>query len=231
MDVEILLYVNSFLGASDKFDYNYRLLANNELTKSLPLITLFWVFWFLRPREGYPYREKVLASGCIAIVAIVVGRVLAVALPFRERPIHDASVQSLIEGPVSTRVLEGWSSMPSDHAVLFAALCLCIFSMHKLTGLLISCYCFAVVLLPRIMYGLHWPSDVLVGILVGCATTALLLPPISRAFRASGALEFLVRREAILYPAMFLLSFQMATMFKAAREMADLAFRAIAFVT
>ncbi|SFB02036.1 undecaprenyl-diphosphatase [Poseidonocella pacifica] len=229
MDQELLFWLNSILGASDKFDYAYFLISRNTLTKSLPLIALFWLFWFLGREQGYPYRARVLASGLVGIIAIALGRVLAVTLPFRLRPIHDPEVSSLLEGPVPRGSLDGWSSLPSDHAVMFAALCLCIFMMHRGVGIVIGIYCFLVVLMPRIVYGLHWPSDILAGILFGMGAAALLLLPIARLLERSGALEFLERREPILYPLMFLLSFQMATMFDTARQLLELAARAVSY--
>ncbi len=95
--------------------------------------------------------------------------------------------------------------------------------MHKGIGVLISVYSFCVVLLPRVVFGLHWPSDILVGIAVGVAVAILMLNIVKQAATEGRWIEKMVHHEAIFYPIMFLLTFQMATMFESSRQMLSLA--------
>ncbi len=229
MDEYLLLLSNSILGHSDKIDHNLLFLTQNQLTKSVPLITCFWIFWFIQKDGEYVYRSRVFASLVIGLAGIVVGRALAVILPFRFRPIHTPDLEITIADGVSRHTLDGWSSMPSDHAVFFAALCACLFFMNRTLAIAISIYSFLIALLPRVIYGLHWPSDIFVGSLVGIAITLILMKPLRLLAERTGFLSTMLRYEAAFYPAMFLLTFQMATGFDTLRSVLDLAARTVVF--
>lgn len=144
-------------------------LSTDPITKGRPVVQVIWSLWFYR-RDGLnPHRPGVLATLTIAILAIGLGRTLAVSLPFSLRPIHTPDLELNIDGFLRPGTLEGMSSLPSDHAVLFAALCTGIFFMNRAIGILNGCYSFAVVLVPRIIFGLHWTNDIAAGIFAGTA--------------------------------------------------------------
>ncbi|WP_238372299.1 phosphatase PAP2 family protein [Heliomarina baculiformis] len=229
MDEYLLLLSNSIIGHSDKIDYHILFLARNPLTKSLPLIVCFWALWFVMKEGQYINRSRVAASFIIALVSIIVGRFLAVVLPFRLRPIHTPDIDITVFEGLGRRTLDGWSSLPSDHAIFFASLCACVFMINRTLGIIISIYSFFIALLPRVIYGLHWPSDVFVGILIGAALAVLLMKPLQNAIERAGLVDTALRYETLFYPAMFLLTFQMATMFDSLRAVLEVAKNTVMF--
>lgn len=111
------------------------------------------------------------------------------------------------------------SSLPSDHAVLFASLCAAIFMMNRTIGILIGAYCFLVVLVPRVIFGLHWPTDIALGRLVGAVLVWATYGPFTRLISSTDPAALISRHEPLFYPAMFFLSFQIATMFDSSRAL------------
>jgi len=66
-------------------------------------------------------REHLSCTLIAGILAIVVARTLALLLPFRVRPRFESSLDFATAKNVGAYFVD-WSSFPSDHAVLFAAL-------------------------------------------------------------------------------------------------------------
>jgi undecaprenyl-diphosphatase len=62
---------------------------------------------------------------------MLAARMLASALPFRLRPIHDETLFFLRPHGMGKTRIEEWSSFPSVHAVLFFALSIGIFFVSK----------------------------------------------------------------------------------------------------
>ncbi len=65
------------------------------------------------------------------------------------------------------------SSFPSGHAAFFFALATVIFLFHKKWGIVYFLGSFIIVL-SRIMAGIHWPLDILGGMVVGIGSAILL---------------------------------------------------------
>ena len=166
-DEQLLLLANSNAVTHHDLSLVIFFVSSNPVTKSIPVILVIWSLWFVQRAGTYPYEASVLATLTIAILAIVVGCALAIVLPFSPRSIQTADLELHLDGFVRRGMFEGMISFPSDHAVLFAALCTGNILMNRTAGALIGPYGFLVVLLPRIIFGLHRPSDILVGICVG----------------------------------------------------------------
>ena len=86
------------------------------------MLTIFYWAWF-RVNKCQPYiRMHLVLTLLSTIIAIIAGKTLALLLPFRFRPIHEEGLNLILPYGMKLTTLEGWSSFPSDHAVMFYAL-------------------------------------------------------------------------------------------------------------
>ena len=221
MDYFLLYAINDFAGRSTTLDWFMRLVSGNAILKGLPVIMLFLFLWFRAGPDLEARRRKLLSLIAVAIMAIFVGRGMALLLPFRERPLRNPDLD--LERPVSivSGFAEGWSSFPSDHAVLFFAIAACFWLVNRWAGVLAILHALFVVSLVRVYLTLHYPSDILGGALVGIAVALLAMRPLTLLMERAGLPALGERRPEFLYPVLFFFLFQIATMFSSARELAD----------
>jgi undecaprenyl-diphosphatase len=134
------------------------------------------------------------------------------------RPLLDPELTSFFPNKSVIHGLELASSFPSDHAVLFFSLATGIFLISKKAGILSYLYVFFIICFPRIYLGLHYPTDILMGAVVGIVITLLLSNnrlwhPITQKI-----LNFSVGYSGIFYVLFFLISFQISTLFQSLRS-------------
>ncbi len=209
--------VNGNVGNSKLFDAAVFFLADKDVLKGIPVMMVWWGLWFYKSPKTKQNRENLLAMLAVSVIAIFAGRLLALNLPFRLRPIHDASIGTKLVEFLSPQFADGMSSFPSDHAVLFFVFATCLFQINKVIGLIFYLHAVVIISLTRIYLGLHFPGDVLVGALVGCIVAMALLRPIAKFIEKYNLLTFEDRFGYIFYPIIFFLTLQSATMFDSAR--------------
>lgn len=137
------------------------------------LIAAFFLFLL---RQASKQRIRLLAS---ALLAIVFSRVLLTEaireLWFRPRPFAELGFSPLFEHAAS-------ASFPSGHAAFYFALAGVVFFVNKKAGIAF----FAVALLmgfARVFAGVHWPSDVAGGALLGIASASVVSFLAARLFK------------------------------------------------
>lgn len=217
-DAALLAALNGLAGHSAGADAAMQLVAGNHLFKGVVVMMAFWGLWFANARVGQNVREKLAAVLVVAIAAIFAGRGLALSLPYRPRPMHSGADDFRLPIGMPPGNLEGWSSMPSDHAVMYFALAAGLGLVSVWVGLLAALHAILVISLPRIYLGFHFPSDILVGALVGTAIGLLLTPPLSRWFVRHGTLGVVQRHPHVFYPIAFFITMMTASMFDMARN-------------
>ncbi len=219
-DREILLWLNQFARTSPALDLGVAWVATSNALKGGALTVVLLWFWFSDSPERARRREIILATGLAAGVSIAVGRMLAVALPFRMRPVHDEALGFVAPYGYPEGLLRTWSAFPSDHAMLFAAMATGLFLVSRRAGILAALWVAVVVLLPRVYLGMHHPTDVLFGAALGIAFALAANAPPVRERITRPSLRWAEAHPPSFYAAGFVAAMQLATMFEGPRETA-----------
>lgn len=221
LDYAVSAYLNQFAQRSWAFDQAVAFLSVNHLFKGGILMALLWWAWFrgAEPSQRNAARDHMVATLLSCVVALAVARLLIILLPYRERPLHTEALDWTLPHGVAATALDGLSSFPSDHATLFFAVAVGMMFVSRKLGLLALAYVAIAIALPRLYLGLHFLSDIVVGGLIGGLTSAAgnrLLPGgrVTRGLRTwSGS------APQYFYPALFLVTYQIADLFENARSL------------
>ncbi|MDP5084819.1 MAG: phosphatase PAP2 family protein [Yoonia sp.] len=218
MDLVVFHWFNQFNGKYELLNDAIRFAQVSHI-KALPFMAVVWLLWFLPSNAAArtQIREKLLAALLCTIPIILITRVLADRLPMSLRPIHTPGLDMNDMGGEFRGVLDGWSSMPSDHASLFIGFAVAILTVNRRFGLLLLVWAVFVVAIPRIVVGLHWPSDIVVGALIGSLCALVLMKPLTALLRRIGIIPFFETREAIGYPLLFFFTYEITTLFELSR--------------
>jgi undecaprenyl-diphosphatase len=200
---------------------------NNDLIKDAPIIAALWWAWFQGDSPNESDRIKRLISIVVfSVLAVFLARGLALALPFRVRPLN-AELQGFrtLVG-LGEHAFVRWSAFPSDNAVLFSCLVGGIWSVSRRLGVFAGAYFLVFVCLPRLIAGIHWPTDLIGGSLIGLALAWIALRP--RVYATIGGFGFSLfeRAKGPMYALLFLLTFQLARLFDESIDIAYAIFRA-----
>lgn len=213
LDAAVLGALNRLVGRWPILDVAVTELATSNLAKGIPLVAALLGLWFARGPGRGRRREVVLATLAAGACAVILGRVLAHALPFRHRPIHDPALALTPPfGPAGT-ALDGWSSFPSDHAMLFGALATGVLFASRRLGIAALAWAWVGIFLPRVFLGWHHPSDILAGAALGIGLAALLCAAPCRSLVARPLRVLHARRPALFYAAAFVAVVEVATLF------------------
>jgi undecaprenyl-diphosphatase len=211
-DLKILLYLNHLMQQSPVLAKVIIGVYGNEL-KTGVFVALLWWAWF----GGYDVndqkltREK-LASGVLgSILCVIVVRLMTILFPFRLRPLSQH-----LEGitfPPSSENWFRWSSFPSDHAALFFLLTVCLFSISWRVGTIALVDAVFLICLPRVFMGVHFPTDIIGGALIGVAGACLFLSKRVRGPLSRPMLLWMDAHPPSFYGCAFLVTFLIASVF------------------
>ncbi len=224
-DFAIESHLNQYINRWPRFDSLMLLLVNRNLLKGAPIVFLCWAAFFEKRGSPAESRAKLVATIPLAIAGVVAARVLAKILPFRERPFRTIALHFQTAHGMSTERLYSWSSFPSDHAVLFIALAVGVFFASRRLGLLALGYVVLFIMAPRVYLGWHWPTDVLMGAVLGIAFAAGANIPAYCNFVWRWTERAWRSYPGILAGAMFLLSYEITDLFDAPISILSMLFK------
>jgi undecaprenyl-diphosphatase len=213
-DYSIIFFCNQFAHRWHTFDSIVVFFSNSDLMKGGVMLAGVWWAWFWRASDVRLNRSRLLSALLGAMIALVVARVLAHALPLRVRPILDPSLHFRPPfGLPDQTNWTIWSSFPSDHAALFCALLTGIWLACRPAGMVLMFYVLIAICFPRIYIGIHYPTDILAGAALGVFSVLLCCWSKVRELWTGRVLGWVDRWPAASYTLLFLVTFQIATLF------------------
>jgi undecaprenyl-diphosphatase len=218
-DHSIISFINHACGRSAVFDKTIIFLSENDLFKGCAIMTLYWWVWFSPASNQTDRRQRIVSAIYGCFVAMFVVRILSKLMQFRTRPILDPEnhlVQAI--GFNINRIPDTHNSFPSDHATLFFALATGMFFVSRRLGLFSAIYVLLFVAFPRIYIGLHYPTDILGGTIVGVFFVLIANMEFFRTKISDKTLRYSETHPGLFYSVFFLLSFQIATLFDSSRN-------------
>jgi undecaprenyl-diphosphatase len=208
LDRAICAFINRAAHHLEWLDQAIVVISNSDLLKGGIVLAFFWAMWFRVPAR----RDRLLAALAGSLLALFIARVLAYVLPNRVRPLLDPSMHFIAPfGLPDQSNWTDWSSFPSDHAALFFAIVAGVALANRGAGIAGLVYVIVAICFPRIYVGIHYPSDIVAGAVIGVGCVMLVVE--WRGFWVNRALPFLERHPGWGYGLLYLLTFQIATLF------------------
>ena len=221
-DASILNFVARHSSASHAINFAIGSLAGLYIAKGLLLVAALWWIWFSRDDRGAWRREVVIATFASGLIALLLGRGLAYFLPFRLRPRFNTDLHFVMPaGAKADEVLRTWSSFPSDHAMIWMAVAMGIFIVWKRAGIAALAYTVIVICLPRVYLGLHYPTDIIAGALLGIIITYLLTRDGIRSAFTQPVLQLINRYPGPSGALAFVICFELVSQFDEVRQIAQ----------
>lgn len=223
VDDAILTSLNGFYGRWPTLDQAAASMTDGAMLKFGVFVAMIIWLWFKPADDQVGIRKALVVAVAAGLVAMLVARVLALNLPFRERPFVRAELGLHFYRDYDPG-LRPWSAFPSDHAVLAFALSMGIWRVSKAVGVAALIYGLLAICLPRLYMGLHHPSDIAGGALIGIA--AFWLFDRSRISKriSDFALTQERRRPQAFYLVWFLVLIELSIMFENFRSYARAVF-------
>ncbi len=224
-NLAIIGWLGQFTAVSAHFNQLVQYIEAAHLLKGLPVMGVLWFFWFRDPAPGSPNRRIIIASLLGCLLAVVIARYVNNVAPFQPRPFANPALpfhNYIGLAARETQSLYDWNSFPSDHATLFFALATGIFLLSRAAGCAVFLYTLLLIALPRVYLGLHYPTDIIAGALLGIASVILATRPRVIALYDGPCTRLQQRYPAAFQTALFIASAEISMMFIDVRRLQQL---------
>ena len=168
LDQEILLALNSLAGEHTRYIWT---LSTNGLLRGFPVTFPLVALWFAS--DDIKRRSRMLAGLLAVCLATVLSVWCQIHLNINMRPLVDPTLPLKMIEPYWAGMWDRPGSFPSDTATLFFGLSTVIFLENRLIGLFCFVWTAAIVALPRIIFGWHYPSDIIGALILGSGSVFL----------------------------------------------------------
>ncbi len=161
MNIAIFQYFHSFAGQNIFFDSIIIFCAKYLPYIMVAALGLFLVFTRERRRE---LKMILYSAATVVLSRLVITEIIRYFYP---------SLRPFIVYNITPLLYDFASSFPSGHAAFFFALATIVFIFHKKWGIVYFLGSL-IICVSRIMAGIHWPADILGGMLVGVGSAILI---------------------------------------------------------
>jgi membrane-associated phospholipid phosphatase len=212
IDNPVLRFLGQFAHRSEAFDLFILDFVKLDLFKGAVVIAILWWLWFSAGPRLRDHRVLVIQTVLGGAFAGLVSRILQSMLG-RPRPVNGATDFVRLFGISEFDVdwMKHIHSFPSDHAAFFGAVAAGIFLANRRWGVFAFVWTLVVADLPRVYAGLHYPSDILAGLVLGVLTTLAMRKP--AALLAGPVLRWEKMHAAAFYGVAFFALYEMARLF------------------
>jgi undecaprenyl-diphosphatase len=213
-DTYVVQFLNSFARRSWTFDWLVAVLDANYIVKGGVMAMLLLTVWFTET-DAIKVRRASIVSGLFATcVAVLAARVISFAFPFRGRLIYEPAIHFIRPFSMDGQDLTGWwTAFPSDTAVLFFALAATVYAACRRAGVVAYLHAFITVAFARVYVGIHHPTDILAGALIGIGFVQLSQIQSVRERIARIPMAWLYERPEVFYPLAFVVLMSISTVF------------------
>jgi membrane-associated phospholipid phosphatase len=162
LDRDLLLAFNSLAGSDTRYIWS---LANNDLFRGFPVFFPLVALWF--SGDCKKRRSRMLAGLLAVCLTTVLSFWLQFHLTTHIRPLLDQTLLLKVVDPAWRIIWDRTGSFPSDTATLFFGLVTVIFLENPLIGLFCFLWTIGIIALPRVIFGFHYPSDIVAAMILG----------------------------------------------------------------
>jgi len=175
LDIEIVKFFNQFCGKSQFLDTLGLIFLSVDALRTAILVSIIIGIWaYGQSKNDLFSKKKALSILFIIVFSLSIIEILNAVID-SPRPI--VTYESVINNPIITKNtkalwVDGWArnskhgSFPSDTVALLAAMAFGIFSWNRTIGIIAILFVTFAGILPRLYFGLHYPSDMIIGLLI-----------------------------------------------------------------
>jgi undecaprenyl-diphosphatase len=229
IEIEFVRWLASLGGRSWLLDGLASVMVSNILFRSVPYVVLLAGYWSAADtshERDRAVRRTILGGFVASGVAAIVSQ-LAQRLWVNPRPGIDPALGAIFDARFRDLLPNDFHAFPSDHAASLVPLVWTVWRLQPWLGA-VSAVLLGCVLAARVYTGVHYPTDVLAGVVLGATVSRLerRWPVFARRGLA------LVDRARVASPVstaagLFLIAYCYATMFTDARELLSVMVRAL----
>ena len=170
-DIDLLLTLNSLVGSN--VDIRLWDFGNYQVFRGFPIFFSLFALWF--SDNCIKRRSRMLAGLSATCLAVLLSVWLQHHITPHIRPLLDPALHLNIADPQWATVFKRQGSFPSDTATLFFSLAAIIFLENRLVGCLCFLWVLVIIGAIRVVFGWHYPSDIVGSLILGPACVYLFI--------------------------------------------------------
>ncbi len=182
-DISIVLFFNQFCGKSIFLDTLALIFMSVDAIRTAILVALVIGIWeYGKIKSDISANKRVLAILFSIVLTLGIIEILN-ALIESPRPI--VTYETLINNPIITHETkplwrDGWvrnpkhGSFPSDTVALLATMAIGLFFWNRIIGTIAILFVILCGIVPRLYFGLHYPSDMTLGFFISLISTLIV---------------------------------------------------------